>query len=51
LQYLADVDANQLACPSVLQLCYMADDCDKLMQIARERRDLLGFAAGLLAGL
>jgi hypothetical protein len=51
LQYLADVDANQLACPSVLQLCYMADDRDKLMQIARERQDLLGFAAGLLAGL
>jgi hypothetical protein len=51
LQYLADVDANQLACPSVLQLCYLADDRDKLMKIARERQDLLGFAAGLLAGL
>jgi hypothetical protein len=50
LQYLAEVDPNQLVCPSVLQLCYLAEDRDKLMQIARERQDLLGFAAGLLAG-
>ncbi|MEO8131762.1 MAG: hypothetical protein ABI822_32005, partial [Bryobacteraceae bacterium] len=49
LRYLSDTDQNQLACPSVLQLCYLSGDTDKLKEIAKKKQDLLGFAAGLLA--
>ena len=49
LQYLADSDQNQLACPPVLQLCYLAGDPEKMKEIARRKQDLLGFTAGLLA--
>jgi hypothetical protein len=49
LKYLADADQNQLACPSVLQLCYLAEDRGQLMKIAKQKRDLIGFAAGLLS--
>lgn len=34
--------------PSVLQLCQMAGDFATLRAVARERRDLLGFAAAIL---
>lgn len=47
LEHLSDVAADQLACPSVLQLCQLAGDYELLRKIARERGDLLGFAAGL----
>jgi len=50
LEHLSDVAAEQLACPSVLQLCQMAGDYELLRKIARERGDLLGFTAGLIAG-
>jgi len=49
LQYLADSDQNQLACPSVLELCYLAGDSEKMKEIAKKKQDLLGFTAGLLA--
>jgi hypothetical protein len=49
LNYLADADQNQLACPSVLQLCYLAEDRGQLMKIAKQKRDLIGFTAGLLS--
>ena len=49
VKYLSEADQTQLACPSVLQLCYLAEDPDKMMKIARQREDLLGFAAGLLS--
>jgi hypothetical protein len=49
LKYLAEADQNQLACPSVLQLCYLAEDRGQLMKIAKQKRDLLGFTAGLLS--
>ena len=49
LEYLSHVTAEQLACPSVLQLCQLAGDFALLRKIARERGDLLGFAAGLIA--
>jgi hypothetical protein len=48
-QFLADADQNQLACPSILQLCYLAEDRGQLMEIAKQRQDLLGFTAGLLS--
>jgi hypothetical protein len=47
-KHLAAVDAAHLSCPSVVQLCQSAGDPGKLMQVARERRDLLSFAAGVL---
>jgi hypothetical protein len=49
LKYLADADQNQLACPSVLQLCYLAEDRSQLMKIAKQKLDLIGFTAGLLS--
>jgi len=49
VKYLADVDQSQLACPSVLQLCYLAEDPGKMMEIAKRKQDLLGFTAGLLS--
>jgi hypothetical protein len=48
LEHLSDIAAEQLACPSVLQLCQLAGDFELLRKIARERGDLLGFTAGLI---
>jgi hypothetical protein len=48
-KYLADADQNQLACPSILQLCCLAEDKEQLMEIAKQKQDLIGFAAGLLS--
>ncbi len=48
LQHLRDVDSAQLACPSILQLCQLAGDHDRLMRVARERGDLVSFTAALL---
>jgi hypothetical protein len=44
-KYLADTDASQLSCPSVLQLCQLAGDYEELRKIAMERGDLLSFMA------
>jgi len=46
---LDQVPPEQLACPTVLQLCQMAGDAALLQKMARERGDLLGFAAGLIS--
>jgi hypothetical protein len=48
LQYLGG-DAGR-TCPSALQLCQMAGDYRRMMQLAREEGDLLAFAAGVLQG-
>jgi hypothetical protein len=51
LEYLADVPAEMpLLCPSIMQLCQMSNNHQRLMELARERGDLLTFAAGLLEG-
>jgi hypothetical protein len=47
-QYLAQLDSTQLSCPSVLQLCQMAEDYEQLMKFSKEQGDLLAFAAGAL---
>jgi hypothetical protein len=39
-----------LSCPSVLQLCQMAGDYKGLRNLARQREDVLGFAAGVIQG-
>ena len=44
-EHLRDVPASQLACPPLLQLCELAKDFDRLKSVARERGDLLSYAA------
>ncbi len=48
LEQLRDLDSSQLACPSVLQLCQLAGNYDRLRQIARQQGDIVSFAAGAL---
>jgi hypothetical protein len=45
LQYLADFDSQELSCAPVLHLCQMAGDMARLREIARQRGDLVSFAA------
>ena len=47
-EYLAQADPARLACPSITQLCQLAQDYGQLASLAREQGDLLSFAAGLL---
>jgi hypothetical protein len=49
LQHLGGVASDQLACPTPLQLCQLAGDSARLKELARERGDLLSFAAGAIA--
>ena len=48
VEHLMDADPQFLACPNVLQLCQIAGDYGRLAQLARERNDLLSFAAATL---
>jgi hypothetical protein len=48
LEFLDGVPAAQLGCPSLFQLCQMAGEWDQLKQLARERGDVLSFAASVL---
>ena len=48
LDHLSQSAGEQLLCPSVPQLCQMAGDYARLKQLARERGDLLSFAAATL---
>lgn len=48
LENLNGIPANQLACPTLFQLCQLAGDSERLKQVARERGDLLHFAAGVI---
>jgi len=45
IKHLGDVPPEQLACPSVLQLCELSGDYDLFRKLARERGDLLSFVA------
>jgi len=44
-RFLKDADPNYLTCPRLPELCRMAGDRDRLLALARERGDLLGFVA------
>jgi hypothetical protein len=46
LEHLDGVPAAQLGCPTMMQLCQMAGDWSQLKRLARERGDVLSFAAG-----
>lgn len=48
MEHLSGFQPNQLACPSVFQLCQLAGDSERLKELARERGDLLHFAAGAI---
>jgi hypothetical protein len=48
LDYLGDQNPNQLACPSIPQLCQLAGDYDSLREVARRRGDILNFTAGAI---
>ena len=48
LEFFPDANNPPRGCPSVVQLCQIARDYTTLRKIARERQDLLGFAAGLI---
>src|SRR5262249_37403295 len=45
LEHLNQTTGEQLVCPSVFELCQYAGDFERLKKIARERDDLLAFAA------
>lgn len=48
LQHLAGVEPARLACPTAPQLCQMAGEYRRLMDLARRGGDLLSFAAAAL---
>jgi hypothetical protein len=48
LEHLSGIPPSQLACPTLFQLCQLAGDSARLKEIARERGDLLSFAAGAI---
>jgi hypothetical protein len=50
LEHLRDIEPARLGCPSVFQLCQMAGDYGRLREVARQRGDLLHFAAGAMQG-
>ena len=51
LDHLSGIAANQLACPTIFQLCQLAGDSERLKELARERGDLLSFAAGVITSV
>ncbi|MGH9340824.1 MAG: hypothetical protein ACRD1R_14815 [Acidobacteriota bacterium] len=48
LRHLGNVRREELHCPSLAELCWRAQDPQKLTEVARARSDLLDFVAGLL---
>lgn len=48
LEHLTGIPPSHLACPNLFQLCQLAGDSDRLKELARERGDLLSFAAGAI---
>jgi hypothetical protein len=48
LEHLSEADPQFLTCPNALQLCQMAQDYERLAEVARTRRDLLSFAAATM---
>ncbi len=48
LEHLSEADPQFLTCPNAMQLCQMAQDYGRLAEVARQRRDLLSFAAATM---
>lgn len=47
-EHLSETDPQFLTCPNALQLCQLAGDYRRLAELARQRRDLLSFAAATM---
>jgi hypothetical protein len=47
-RYVSGANAQELSCPSLLELCQMAGDFDQLKQIAKEQADPLSYMAAVL---
>ena len=45
VDHLSEEDVSDLSCPSTLQLCVLADDPERLKELARSRGDLLSYIA------
>jgi hypothetical protein len=45
LAHFPDAPPNQLNCPAAMELCHMAREFDRMKELARERGDLLSYAA------
>jgi len=50
VEFFPEASRAPASCPSVLQLCQMAGDYHQLRNLARERGDILSFAAGVVQG-
>ena len=50
LEYIPLSPGAQLSCPAVLQLCQLAGDYEQLRKVARERGDIVSFAAAAMQG-
>lgn len=48
MQHLAHKSANEISCPPAMQLCRMAGDYERLKELAREKGDVLSYAAAAL---
>ncbi len=48
LEYIPPSAGQQLSCPTVLQLCQLAGDYEQLRKVARERGDIVSFAAAAM---
>jgi hypothetical protein len=48
LEFLRDLPAGQLACPTISQLCTMAQDRERLKTLAHEQDDVLSFTAAVV---
>jgi hypothetical protein len=47
-RYLSDAPADDLSCPSMLQLCQMAGNVEQLKKVAKEQHDPLSYLAALI---
>jgi hypothetical protein len=45
LKYLGEQRAGELLCPAPLEICRLAGDYDRMMELARERGDILSWVA------
>jgi hypothetical protein len=50
-RYLMDANPEDLACPSLPQLCQMAGDFGQLKQVAKQHSDPLSYMAALIQGV
>ncbi|MCC6586088.1 MAG: hypothetical protein IT168_05165 [Bryobacterales bacterium] len=48
LEFLSDLRVSELSCPAAMDICRMAGDYDRLMEIAKQRGDLLSYTAAAL---